>query len=172
MPRYWVMRTDRSRKAELWREVEAGRLRQGWGWLPEQDLELIADLRRAGRPLGEAQYAAWRGNRRLLSTEPGEVRQGDVILLPHLPREGRWSVVRVAGRYRYEISNIENAVFNAGDYGHILPVEVVADFIDPRDARVSDRLRRSVRNRQRMWNIDGVGEDVERLVRAMGPRTP
>ena len=55
MPRYWVMRTDRSRKAELWREVEAGRLRQGWGWLPEQDLELMADLRRSGRPLSEAQ---------------------------------------------------------------------------------------------------------------------
>jgi hypothetical protein len=29
--RYWAMRTDRARREDLWAELQAGRLRQGWG---------------------------------------------------------------------------------------------------------------------------------------------
>jgi predicted Mrr-cat superfamily restriction endonuclease len=56
----------------------------------------------------------------MLSDEPDGMQIGDLVLLPHLPREWRWSVVRITGPYRYEIARPQN------DYGHILPVDVVA----------------------------------------------
>ena len=62
---------------------------------------------------------AW-PNRRMLADEPDGMQVGDLVLLPHLPREWRWSVARIVGPYRYEIDP------ERGDYGHILPAQVVA----------------------------------------------
>jgi hypothetical protein len=41
---------------------------------------------------------------------------GDLVFLPHLPREWRWSIVGITGPYRFEIATKYN------DYGHIRPV--------------------------------------------------
>ena len=115
----WMMRTDRSNAEWLWSEVEAGRLRQGWGYAPAQELTLLRDRRERGEPMTRDDDWAW-PNRRMLSGEPDGMQIGDLVLLPHLPREWRWSVVRITGPYRFEISPSHN------DYGHILPVEVLA----------------------------------------------
>lgn len=37
----WMMRTNRDLAAWLWSEVEAGRLRQGWGSYPQRDLNIL-----------------------------------------------------------------------------------------------------------------------------------
>ena len=165
MPRYWAIRTDQERADRLWAEVLAGRLRQGWGYQPEQDLELIADLKRRGRALTNDQRNTWRGNRRLLSTEPGEVRRGDIVVAPNLPRRGECAILRVTGEYRYEISDIPNAVWDGPDYGHILPVDVIAAPIDRSDRAISDRLRSALRPPMRMWSLDHVADDIEALIR-------
>ncbi len=67
---------------------------------------------------------AW-PNRRMMADESDGMQIGDLVFSPHLPREWRWSVLRIAGHYRYEIDP------NRHDYGHILPVEILkADIPD------------------------------------------
>ncbi len=164
MTRYWVIRTDKANTDYVAAELAQGRLRQGWGWDDEQELHVIAAAQQAGRQLTDAQKNTWRGNRRLLDTEPDGVRQGDLVLLPHQPSHGSWSLVRAAGPYRWE-HPVEPNSYDAPDYGHILPVEMVSTRpIHPFEDAVSDRLRQTMRVLSRMWNIDSLGPDVEALV--------
>ncbi len=129
----WMMRTNRDLAEWLWTEVEAGRLRQGWGSQSKQDLALLRHRRDQGQPLDVDDENAW-PNRRMLSDEPGGMQIGDLVLTPHLPREWRWSIVRITGPYRYNIDATH------GDYGHILPVEIV--MADLGDDDVTDEVRR------------------------------
>ena len=78
---YWAIRTDRLNRDLIFNELKEGRLRQGWGWDPTQDLARIADKRKAGQALSEVEAAAW-SNRRMYDS----VREGDRLLLPGLPR--------------------------------------------------------------------------------------
>ncbi len=48
---YWVMRTSPWERPYIWAEAEAGRLRQGWGVVDQQDLRVIAATLRRGDPL-------------------------------------------------------------------------------------------------------------------------
>lgn len=115
----WMMRTNRYIADWIWSEVQAGRLRQGWGYQAKQELNLLRDRRERGEPTDRDDDWAW-PNRRMLSDEPDGMQIGDPVLVPHLPREWRWSVVRIAGPYRYGIDDEHH------DYGHILPVETLA----------------------------------------------
>lgn len=129
----WMMRTDRTSAGWLWSEVLAGRLRQGWGYQPKQDLVLLRHRREQGEPIDRDDEWAW-PNRRMLADEPDGMQIGDLVLLPHLPQEWRWSIVTITGRYRYEIDA------ERGDFGHILPVEVVA--ADLGDHEVTEEVKR------------------------------
>src|SRR3954453_23774824 len=102
MPRYWAIRTDQSRRPFFWSELHAGRLRQGWGYRPELNLENLAETRRRGGRLAKYQQDAWRGNRRLLPSQPDSMQVGDIVVFLHLPRYGVWSIARVTGSYRFE----------------------------------------------------------------------
>lgn len=157
--RYWVMRTHRDNKPRLWAELQQGRLRQGWGWDHDQDLREIRRVALSGGTWSESQRAATR-NRRMLSDEPNSIQVGDLIVLPHLPDERRYSIVRVTGPYEYGTAD------GWTDYRHILPVELLSGpaGIDVNDPRMSPPLRRSLRNQHRMWSIDPVGPDVESLL--------
>lgn len=165
MTRYWALRTDQARRDFIWRELQAGRLRQGWGYRRDLDLEHLADLKRRGTRLPKYQQDAWRGNRRLLPTQPGSMQVGDLVVFLHMPRYGVWSIARVRGGYSYEISSQGNAVDGTPDYGHIREVELLTDSlgVDPNRDGVSDRLRRSMRSVQRMWTLDPHGPEIERL---------
>lgn len=165
MTRHWVVRTDKSKTDYIWSELKAGRLRQGWGYQNDQDLRLLSQLRRDGQPLSQPQIDSWRGNRRLLSTEPDGVQIGDVIITPHVPKHGVWSLVRVAGEYRWEGSGESNGTFP--DYGHVLPVELLTSEerpISPYEEGVAAGLRQTMRVLSRMWNIDALGAEVEGLL--------
>jgi hypothetical protein len=129
----WMMRTDRMAAGWLWSEVVAGRLRQGWGYEPAQDLRLLRERRERGEPMDRDGDWAW-PNRRMLSDEPDGMQVGDLVLLPHLPQQWRWSVVQISGQYRFQIDKEHS------DYGHILPVDVVAAHFADRD--VTDELKR------------------------------
>lgn len=93
------------------------------------------------------------------SSELNSIQIGDLIVVPHMPEEGRWSLVKVVGPYEYGSSE------GWHDYRHILPVELLTGHagLVVNDARISSALRRSLRNQNRMWNIDPVGPDVETL---------
>ena len=167
MTRYWAIRTDQARRAFIWAELASGRLRQGWGYREDQDLELLARIRRTDGTPDAGQQATWRGNRLLLPTEPGAVSTGDLIVLANLPRYGTWSIARVTGGYRYAISDQRNAIDHAQrDYGHIREVRLLTGpmGIDPGAEGVPARLRAAMRSRIRMWNLDAYGEEIEGLV--------
>jgi hypothetical protein len=166
MSRYWALRTDQSRRPFFWSELQAGRLRQGWGYRTDLNLEHLADVRRRGGALSKYQQDAWRGNRRLLPTQSSSMQVGDIVVFLHLPLYGTWSIARVAGGYRYEISAQGNAVDGTPDYGHIRDVELLTDErgVDPLREGVSDALRRSMRPIMRMWSLDAHGAEIDRLV--------
>lgn len=163
---YWALRTDQARRDFIWRELRAGRLRQGWGYRDDLNLEHLAALRAKGVRLPKYQQDAWRGNRRLLPTQPGAMQVGDLVVFLHVPRYGVWSIARVTGGYRYQISETGNAVNGSHDYGHIREVELLTDGrgIDPVAEGASHSLRRSMRPQLRMWRIDDHGEEIERLL--------
>lgn len=168
MTRYWALRTDQSRRSWIWSELQAGRLRQGWGYRAELDLEHLADLRRRGVRLPKYQQDAWRGNRRLLPSQPDSMQVGDIVVFLHLPRYGVWSIARVTGGHRYEISTMGNDVDGSLDYGHVRNVELLTDErgVDPKRDGASEALRRSMRPAMRMWSLDAHGDEIERLLRS------
>jgi hypothetical protein len=162
---HWGIRTDTEHNAEyIWRELGQGRLRQGWGRRPEEDLEVIAELRRSGGTLDVWQRHTWRGNRRLLSTEPDAVRVSDLAVLPHVAGYGTWTVVRVTGRYRFSIDDGRNYL-GKPDFGHILPVEILTDPIPWRDPSIPRLLKAAMGQRQRMWSLHPVAGEIDELAR-------
>ncbi len=163
MPRrYLVVRTDRAAREFFLSELEHGRLREGWGWLPEQDLALVAAKLAKGEPLSKPEASAWR-NRRLLHTQPDGVKPDDIVIVPNLPSQGRWVLARVKGDYRYQISE-------HGDYGHIVEVELqrtaegAIAVVEADNKHVHARLRATMRGMSRIWGIDPLGPHVEALL--------
>lgn len=161
MPRYWIMRVDhRKAKNFLWDELKAGRLRQGWGYREEQNLEKIATRKKKDASITDEQQDAWRGNRRMLGAEPDSIQKDDFILVPHLPEDRHWSIVRVVGPYRFEIPKTPK------DYGHILPVELLSGDrpVSFQAKSVAAGLRQTMHNLSRLWNVDHLGEHIEQIL--------
>ena len=156
---YWAMRTSQHRPDFIWREAMDGRLRQGWGWMEEQDLRRIKERRRLGADLTPEERVAWRA-RRMLATEPAGMKPGDLVVTQNLPRQGRLSVCRVIGANAFGLPDAPDPE----DYGHILPVEVVAEDIGRWDDQVSEALRHAISLRPRLYDITPYGGDVDALL--------
>lgn len=163
MPRYWVMRTDKKKITYLSRELLHGRLRQGWGYDEKLDLRRLQERRKEGLVLTHEELNAWKGNRRLLPAGDDTISGSDIILLPHLPELGRWSVVEVQDNgYDFSIDP------DVGDYGHIRNVRVLNPKpIHPNSELVSARLRGTMRSQLRLWNVDHLQEDITHLLEAL-----
>ena len=169
--RYWAVRTDRHNKSILLRELRHGRLRQGWGYDPSQDLRLIqAEIVNGGmwwERLSETQKEVL-PHLRMLSTTEDSVQLGDWILVPNLPDDGYFLVAEVAGEYYYDplaLSEEEDINELAKDYGHVLPVRLVTDQGINRYAdHVHASIRGTLRTPMRMWNLDGYGDVLEKLI--------
>jgi len=93
--RYWAMRTSESQRSFIWAEVRRGRLRQGWGWEEEQDLQIVQRQLNAREQLTKAQREAWPARKMLGASQDG-IEIGDLIVTQNLPREGHVSVCRVS----------------------------------------------------------------------------
>lgn len=162
---YWVMRTSQWERPYIWAEAQRGRLRQGWGWNAEMNLETIAEVVRLGGELSDEQRVAWR-SRRMLPTQPDGMRLGDVIVAPNIPVWGVLSVFQLVGSYEYSLDAPRRWDER---FSHVLPVELLATAIDRRSPRVSDGLRAMLRPQTRLYNISSYGGDVERLLCADTP---
>jgi hypothetical protein len=167
---YLAVRTDREHQKFLMSELEAGRLRQGWGYDGCQDLRKLVKKVEADKTLNEDEEDSWR-NRRLLDSEPDGVKPGDILVLPNLPTSGMWVLARVAGPYSFAISTEKSGA--GADYGHIVAVKPVRDAegrivaIDPHNENVDARLRSTMTCRSRMWSLDGYADAVDRLMTAI-----
>lgn len=171
MPNYWVMRTDRRTqeiKDYLWDELKQGRLRQGWGYMHEQNLRTIDDMDDRSE-MSEDQIATWRGNRRMLESHGDGIKPDDIILIPHLPQEGAWSIARrLSLPYKYDLDN------DMGDYGHTLDVELISTTrpVNFHEEAVAAGLRSTMRNMGRLWNINHLGDEVEHIRLALTENKP
>jgi len=162
--RAWAMRTSRESEAHrtyIRSELNKGVLRQGWGWLPEQDLRSIK-VRKASGPLSEEQRAAWPHWRMMGSPSGAGVHamlDGDLVLIPNMPHEGFFTICALRGDYDYDIDP------RVGDFGHKRPVEVLTPGgVANTHALVSADLRSSLRCRSRLWDIDAHADSLSAIL--------
>jgi hypothetical protein len=158
-----MMRTSPGRRPFIWAEAQRGRLRQGWGWDDGQNLEVIAEAVHLGRELDEEQRIAWR-SRRMRAAEPDGMQLGDLIVAPNLPEWGFLSVFRVTGSYSWD--PVDMGIEDK--FGHLLPVELLAERVHRHGPEVSEALRAMTRVPSRLYTIKGYGGDVEEVVRCAG----
>jgi len=169
--RYWAIRTDRYNKSLLLSELRDGRLRQGWGYDPSQDLEFIqAEIVKGGtwwERLSETQKEVL-PHLRMLSSAQDSVQRGDWVLVPNLPEDGYFLIAEVTGEYYYEpltLSPTEDINELQKDYGHVLPVRLLTDQgISKYADQVHASIRSTLRTPMRMWNLDGYDEAIEQLL--------
>lgn len=145
---YWGFRID-TRSSDLrkylYKEIEDGRLRQGWGYSEAQDLR---------------KNPADAGARKNLSMY-NKVKQGDIILIPRIPEWGEVLMVRATEdwnkAYTFSISP------EWKDYGHIFPVEEIKAF-NRGNNNVDGCIRYTLGARNRFWKIKGCSEAIEKLI--------
>ncbi len=167
--RVWAMRTSRdseTHRSYVQKELLKGCLRQGWGYLPEQDLRRVR--RRVEDPtvgwsnLSEDEQWAW-GHWRLLgeaAENPDDAMLvGDIVLVPNMPSDGMFTLCRLTGDYDYDIDPL------LGDLGNLRPVKVLTpDGVAYEHPVVTADLRRSLRCRSRLWWIGGHAECVAEIL--------
>ena len=130
--RYWAIRTDKDNKSLLLDELRAGRLRQGWGYNPSQDLKLIQkEIDLGGKwweRITEEQKEAL-PHIRMLSAANDSVKKGDWVLVPNLPEYGSFFVAEIVGDYYFSLLELAEDIHNVGgrDYGHVLPVRLITE---------------------------------------------
>jgi hypothetical protein len=171
--RYWVMRTDKENRDLLWAELCVGRLRQGWGYSPSQDLRLIqAEITEGGKWWDRLtiEQKEVLPQLKMLQTSDGGVRIGDWIIVPNLPEHGPFLIVEVTGYYDFSPMDLtpETDLNSLGqDYGHILPVRLLTEAAISRYSDAVDaKIRSTLKTPMRMWNADGYAESIDRLMLA------
>lgn len=168
----WAMRTSRDSQMHrdfVFSELLAGRLRQGWGWLPEQDLTVVArrysDAAVGYAGLSDEEKMAWGHWRMLGEASPAPedaICVGDTLLVPNVPENGTFTLCHVTGPYNYEIPDL------IGDLGHIRPVEVLTPGgVAYTSDLVLASLRRSLNCRSRLWSIDQYADNLDAIVSAV-----
>ena len=156
-PKYWGFRTNwRNPEAHqfFWRELQQDRLRQGWGWLNGQELPECHEDRGARRNLPI--YS--------------RVKQGDYLLIPHVPTYGEVTIVKATQDfnigYKYEIAEQKAEGKKKGfrDYGHIFPATFVKTFA-LNNKYVEARIRTSFKNRGRFWRLWECDAAIDKLIK-------
>lgn len=159
MTRYWGFRTDPHRLATIVAALQSAELRQGWGYRPDLDLDLLGELvaQRGRDALDGEQQAAWRRCQRMWPGHWDPIRPGDVVLLPKVPQTGTFTLARIDGPYHFE-------QHRDGDLGHILPATVLRWEIPNSNVHVSSGIQRTLRQRSPIWEITHLASDLEALL--------
>ena len=142
---YWGYRIDVKNQDFFFKELEQGRLRQGWGYDKNQELPDTKDS----------------GARKNLSMYHN-VKKGDILLIPRLPD---WGSVAIAEAikdwnkgYKFEIDDEKK------DFGHIFPARYIGCF-NRHGKDVSGNIQSTLKARNRFWNISRLSEDIEKIMK-------
>ena len=145
---YWGYRIDVKNQDFFFKELEQGRLRQGWGYAENQKLPDTTDS----------------GARKNLSMY-NNVKKGDILLIPRLPDWGSVAIAEAAEDwnneekgYRFEIDDEKK------DFGHIFPANYIGCF-NRHGKDVSGNIQSTLKARNRFWNISRFSEDVEKIMK-------
>ena len=144
---YWGYRIDVKNQDFFFKELEQGRLRQGWGYAENQKLPDTKDS----------------DARKNLSMY-NNVKKGDILLIPRLPDWGSVAIAEAAEDwnneekgYRFEIDDEKK------DFGHIFPANYIGCF-NRHGKDVSGNIQSTLKARNRFWNISRLSEDVEKII--------
>lgn len=147
---YWGYRIDVKNQDFFFKELEQGRLRQGWGYDENQKLPDTKDS----------------DARKNLSMY-NNVKKGDILLIPRLPDWGSVAIAEAAEDwdnkekgYRFEIAKLDDG---NEDYGHIFPANYIGCF-NRHGKDVSGNIQSTLKARNRFWNISRLSEDVEKII--------
>lgn len=141
----WAFRVDSRYVADLDAELHAGRLRQGWGWDPKQNLRALEVDAGAARNL-------------LMFRR---VKKGDYVLIPHLPQYGYITIAEATEDWDkgYQFSIWEKS----SDHGHIFPANPLRNFRRG-NHKIPASLTGTFRNPSRFWNVTYLNEDIKRVL--------
>jgi hypothetical protein len=143
---YWAFRIHTRNVAAIEKELLQGRLRQGWGSVPGQDLRnmMVDDGARRNRRMYE------------------QVKKGDRLLIPHLPHYGQITVAEATQDWNegYIFSPLEG--FN--EYGHIFPAKRLTNFART-NRHVPAALRDTFRNPSRFWNVTNLAGEIDEIIK-------
>ena len=141
---YWGYRIDVKNQNFFFKELEQGRLRQGWGYDKNQELP---DTKDSGAKKNLSMYK--------------NVKKGDILLIPRLPD---WGSVAIAEAikdwdkgYKFEIDDEKK------DFGHIFPARYIGCF-NRHGKDVSGNIQSTLKARNRFWNISRFSEDIEKIM--------
>ena len=141
---YWGYRIDVKNQDFFFKELQQGRLRQGWGYAENQKLPETKDS----------------GARKNLSMHD-KVKKGDILLIPRLPDLGSVAIAEAAEDwnegYKFEIDDEKK------DFGHIFPARYIGCF-NRHGKDVSGNIQSTLKARNRFWNISRLSEDVEKIM--------
>ena len=102
--RCWAIRSDKNNMKVLFGELSKGRFRQGWGYDPTQDLQLLqTEIDKGGswwERLSAVQQEAL-PHLRMLARSNDSIKQGDILVIPNLPDYGFFCLAEVTGEYNY-----------------------------------------------------------------------
>ena len=147
---YWGYRIDVKNQDFFFKELEQGRLRQGWGYAENQKLPDTKDS----------------DARKNLSMY-NNVKKGDILLIPRLPDWGSVAIAEAAEDwnnkekgYKFEIAKLDDG---NEDYGHIFPANYIGCF-NRHGKDVSGNIQSTLKARNRFWNINRLSEDVEKII--------
>lgn len=142
---YWAYRIDKSNSKFLNQELQAGRLRQGWGYDKGQDLRILS---------------VDNGARRNLPIYK-KVKKGDLLIIPHISGYNQLTLATASEdweqKYRFEIDP------TLKDFGHIFPAKIER-VISKNHSAISANLRRSLKNPSRFWSLNSYTEDIEHIL--------
>jgi hypothetical protein len=104
----------------------------------------------------------------LLDEAPEPVRHdsmslGDVVLVPNMPADARFTLCFIPGRYQFDLSSDPHA---GGDFRHALPVETLTprEGVSNASKLVTGGLRPAMKARSRMWSLDTHAEAIESII--------
>ena len=147
---YWGYRIDVKNQDFFFKELEQGRLRQGWGYDKNQELP---DTKDSGAKKNLSMYK--------------NVKKGDILLIPRLPDWGSvaiaeatedWNVKDEEKGYRFKIDDEKK------DFGHIFPGRYIGCF-NRHGKDVSGNIQSTLKARNRFWNISRLSEDIEKIMK-------
>ena len=145
---YWGYRIDVKNQDFFFKELEQGRLRQGWGYAENQKLPDTKDS----------------DARKNLSMY-NNVKKGDILLIPRLPDWGSVAIAEATEDwkegYKFEIAKLDDG---NEDYGHIFPANYIGCF-NRHGKDVSGNIQSTLKARNRFWNISRLSEDVEKIMK-------
>lgn len=145
---YWGYRIDVDLRDYFFKEIQEGRLRQGWGYKKTQDLrsDKVDETARGNLPIFK------------------KVKKGDILLVPRIESWDEVAIVEATedfdnkdNGYRFEIDP------DLEDYGHIFPVRLIRCF-SRQNTNVDGDIRETLKCRLRFWNINKCGKQIERIL--------